>query len=120
MPYQLFCLHFCCLNCGNDYFILQKNLQENESKATKNNAERNNLRQEVMLLKTRYNLWVQVIYILFPPFTINLLLHLLMRFLPSEEFELTAKLLAHMKTYGKLILKPLIYLTANSQDDLTL
>ena len=34
---------------------------------------------------------------------------------PSEEFELTANTLqAHMKTHNKLILKPLIYLTANS------
>ena len=34
---------------------------------------------------------------------------------PSEEFEVTANpLLAHLKTHGKLILKPLIYLTANS------
>ena len=40
---------------------------------------------------------------------------------PSEEFKFTANTLqAHMKTDGKLILKPLIYLTANSQDDLTL
>ena len=40
---------------------------------------------------------------------------------PSEEFEFTANTLqAHMKTHCKLILKPLIYLTANSQDDLTL
>ena len=39
---------------------------------------------------------------------------------PSEEFELTANTLqAHMKTHGKLILKPLIYLTAHSGDDLT-
>ena len=42
-------------------------------------------------------------------------------FSPSKEFELTAKTLqAHMKTHSKLILKPLIYYTANSQDDLTL
>ena len=41
--------------------------------------------------------------------------------LPSEEFELTANTLwAHMKTHGKLVLKPLIYLKANSQDMLTL
>ena len=41
--------------------------------------------------------------------------------LPSEESELTANMLwAHMKTHGKLILKPLICLTANSQDELTL
>ena len=40
--------------------------------------------------------------------------------LPSEEFELTANTLqAHMKPYGKLILNPLIYLTAHSCDDLT-
>ena len=40
--------------------------------------------------------------------------------LPSEEFELTANTLqAHMKPHGKLILKPLIYLTAHSSDDLT-
>ena len=40
--------------------------------------------------------------------------------LPSEEFELTAKTLqARMKPHGKLILKPLIYLTAQSRHDLT-
>ena len=40
---------------------------------------------------------------------------------PSEEFELTANTLrAHMKTHVKLILKPLIYLTADSQDEFTL
>ena len=40
---------------------------------------------------------------------------------PIEQFELTANTLqAHMKTHGKLILKPLICLTANSHDDLTL
>ena len=40
---------------------------------------------------------------------------------PSEEFELTANTLqAPMKTDGRLILKPLIYHTANSPDDLTL
>ena len=39
---------------------------------------------------------------------------------PSEEFELTANTLqAHMKPHGKLILKPLSYLTMHSQDDLT-
>ena len=44
-----------------------------------------------------------------------------LRLSPSEEFELTANTLqAHMKPFGKLILKPLICLTANSQDDLTL
>ena len=38
---------------------------------------------------------------------------------PSEEFELTANTLqAHMKPHGKLILKPLIYLTVHSWDDL--
>ena len=37
---------------------------------------------------------------------------------PSEEFELTANTLqVHMKPHG--ILKPLIYLTAHSWDDLT-
>ena len=45
---------------------------------------------------------------------------LLFHNVPSEEFELTANTRwAHMKTHGKLILKPLIYLTANSQEDLT-
>ena len=40
--------------------------------------------------------------------------------LPSEEYELRAKTLqARMKPHGKLILKPLIYLTAHSRDDLT-
>ena len=40
--------------------------------------------------------------------------------IPSEEFELTANTLqAHMKPHGKLILKPLIYLTVHSRDDLT-
>ena len=39
---------------------------------------------------------------------------------PSEEIELTANTLqAHMKPHSMLILKPLIYLTAHSQDDLT-
>ena len=34
---------------------------------------------------------------------------------PSEELELTANTLqAHMKPHGKLIFKPLIYLTAHS------
>ena len=37
------------------------------------------------------------------------------QFFPSEEFELTDNTVwAHMKTNGKLFLKPLIYLTANS------
>ena len=41
--------------------------------------------------------------------------------LPSEEFELTSNTLrAHMKTHGKVISKPLIYRTGNSQDVLTL
>ena len=40
--------------------------------------------------------------------------------LPSEEFELTDDTLqADIKLHGKLILKPLIYLTAHSWDDLT-
>ena len=40
--------------------------------------------------------------------------------MPSEEFELTANTLqAHMKPHGKLILKPLIYVTMLSLDDLT-
>ena len=40
---------------------------------------------------------------------------------PGKECELTANTLsAHMKTHSKLILKPLIYLIANSQDELTL
>ena len=40
--------------------------------------------------------------------------------IPSEELKLTANTLqAHMKPHGKLILKPLIYLTAHSRDDLT-
>ena len=40
---------------------------------------------------------------------------------PSEEFEFTANTLqAHMKTHSKLILKPLIYHTAISRDELTL
>ena len=44
-----------------------------------------------------------------------------MIFYPSEEFEFTANTLrAHMITYGKLILKPLIYLTANTADELIL
>ena len=38
----------------------------------------------------------------------------------SEEFELTANTVqAHMKPHGKLILKPLSYLTMHSRDDLT-
>ena len=37
---------------------------------------------------------------------------------PPSEFELTAKTLrAHIINHGKLILKPLIYLTVNSPDD---
>ena len=41
--------------------------------------------------------------------------------LPGEKIEFTANILQSlMKTHGKLILKPLIYLTANSQDELTL
>ena len=41
--------------------------------------------------------------------------------MPSEVFELIANTLqAHRKTHCKLILKPLIYLTNNSQDELTL
>ena len=40
---------------------------------------------------------------------------------PSEEFDFSAKTLqAHMKTHSKLILKSLIYHTANWWDDLTL
>ena len=40
---------------------------------------------------------------------------------PSEAFELTASTLqAHMKPHSKLILKPLIYLTAHLHDELTL
>ena len=40
---------------------------------------------------------------------------------PSEEFQFIASTLqAHMKTHVKLILKPLIYHTANFLDDLTL
>ena len=40
---------------------------------------------------------------------------------PSEEFELTANTLwVHKITHGKLILKPLIYPTVNSQHELTL
>ena len=40
---------------------------------------------------------------------------------PSEEFEFTTNTLqAHMKTHGKLILKPFVYHTANSRDDVTL
>ena len=47
--------------------------------------------------------------------------HLCKHPLPSDEFELTANTLqAHMKPQGKLILKPLIYLMANTQDELTL
>ena len=42
------------------------------------------------------------------------------RALPSEEFEVIANTLqAHMKAHGKLILKPLSYLTMHSRDDLT-
>ena len=37
---------------------------------------------------------------------------------PSEEFEFTGNLLgANIETHGKLILRTLIYLTMNSQDD---
>ena len=43
-----------------------------------------------------------------------------LRLSPRAEFELTANTLqAHMKPHGKLILKPLIDLTAHSRDDLT-
>ena len=39
---------------------------------------------------------------------------------PSEEFKLTASTQrAHMKSHGKLVLKPLSYLTMHSRDDLT-
>ena len=44
----------------------------------------------------------------------------LMHLHTSEEFELTVNTLqAHMKPHGKLILKPLMYFTVLSRDDLT-
>ena len=41
--------------------------------------------------------------------------------IPSEEFEVTANSLgAHIETHGELILRTLMYLTVNSQDELIL